>query len=77
MSHGIIRPVERALSIGEVQCERAVGFLASPIGAMSLVATIAGLPVEQLVACPLAYTTLTKHRNILTNVCEVFKRDAV
>lgn len=49
-----IRPVERALSIGEVQCRRAVGVLASPIEAMSLVTVVAGLAVEQLVACSLA-----------------------
>ena len=46
MSHGIFGPVEHALSIGEVECKGAVGVLASAIWAVSLVAEVAGHPIE-------------------------------
>lgn len=51
--------VEGALSIGEVQREGAVGFAASAIWAVRLVARVAGLAIEKLIACPLAHKALT------------------
>ena len=77
MSHGTFRPMECALSIGEVECKGAVGVLASAIWAVSLVAEVAGHPIEQLVACPLAHNTLTKQeKSPHDSICKP-EKDAV